>query len=268
MRAEKTSGKENELSSKAIHILEGEVQNPWRVAGKLRFTNLADLTDVRFTDGNPDYYHGSFPETLNRKVLEKLDKMIIPSKQLEYPMLPNFMLAKKGPGGSLEVAERQISHDGALGARAMHTIQSFGRNQPLDTFFDENAYTITMIYQRGVLHMFTCHPTRSRELNTSRRTEYVSNLVRIWGLIGSLEDFLKGATAFRNARDWARDQREIAIKQANETVAREAEMVVNSVSENINRNEMTLHNSSPQEVTMSQATQSSSGSSEDELAKF
>jgi hypothetical protein len=42
--------------------------------------------------------------------------------------------------------------------------------------------------------------------------------VNTWGMTGNIETFRQGATAFRNARDWAKEQRDEAIERANERV--------------------------------------------------
>jgi hypothetical protein len=36
-----------------------------------------------------------------------------------------------------------------------------------------------------------------------------------WGMTGNIETFRLGATAYRNGRDWAKEQRDEAIRQAN-----------------------------------------------------
>ena len=36
-----------------------------------------------------------------------------------------------GPGGTAVVVKRQACYDGALGARAMHTLQSYGQPEPV-----------------------------------------------------------------------------------------------------------------------------------------
>lgn len=39
-------------------------------------------------------------------------------------------------------------------------------------------------------------------------------------MTGSVETFRRGATAYRNARDWAKEQRDEAIRRANEAADR------------------------------------------------
>ena len=42
------------------------------------------------------------------------------------------------------------------------------------------------------------------------------NQLNTWGMTGNAETFRQGATAYRNARDWAKERRDEAIKRANE----------------------------------------------------
>jgi hypothetical protein len=90
------------------------------------FTNLDHLTDGILVPDNPDLYYGARPEQLDRRVRDELSGQIVPSSQHDLPTLPNFVLAAKGPDGSIAVARWQASYDGVLGARGLHSLQSYG----------------------------------------------------------------------------------------------------------------------------------------------
>ncbi len=100
---------------------------------------------------------------------------------------------------------------GGLGARGIHSLQSYGQDNPV---YDNNAYTITSIYNDGTLKMYTSHPTQPT--SPESRPEYYMTQINTWGMTGNLQTFRQGATAFRNARDWTKEQRDEAIKRANE----------------------------------------------------
>jgi hypothetical protein len=68
------------------------------------------------------------------------------------PAVPNFFLAAKPPSGNVDVAKRQATLNGALGARAMYKLQSYAAGKPV---YDGNAYTITSTYHDGTLKMYT-----------------------------------------------------------------------------------------------------------------
>ena len=160
--------------------------------------------------GNPDRYYGARPEQLRRDIRSELSRQIEPSTRDDLPILPNFVLAAKGPDGSLAVAGRQASYDGALGARAMHTLQTYKQEQPK---FDNNAYTISSTYHGGTLKMFASHPSKP---NYSDRPEYYMTQLGSFSLTHDAEVFRQGASWFRNGRDWAKEQRDDAIRQAHE----------------------------------------------------
>lgn len=161
----------------------------------------------------PDLYYGARREQLNRQVRDELSDQIIPSTQHDLPIVPNFFLALKGPDGSIAVAGRQASYDGALGARAMHSLQSYGQDESV---YDNNAYTITPIYHGGHLKIYTSHPAQPN--GSGSRPEYYMTQLRSFAMTNTADTFRQGATAFRNARDWTKEQRDKAIDQANKRI--------------------------------------------------
>jgi hypothetical protein len=62
--------------------------------------------------------------------------------------------------------------------------------------------------------MYTTHPTESQ--NPNRRSEYHMNPLRGWLLTDNADSFRQGAGAYRNARDWAKEQRNRLIQDAND----------------------------------------------------
>ena len=163
------------------------------------------------TAAKPDLYYGARPEQLDRRVRDELSGHIIPSTQDDLPIAPNFFLAAKGPDGTAAVARRQACYDGALGARGMQSLQSYGEDEPVHT---NNAYVITSIYSDGQLKMYTSHLTQPT--SPKGRPEYCMTQLNTWGMTGNLDTFRQGATAYRNARDWTKEQRDEAIRRANE----------------------------------------------------
>ena len=211
IRADAHASKEKQVTKSVIPIIEGEIKDAKCVSGGIPFTNLDHLTDGTLVPGNPDLYYGARPEQLNRRVRDELSGQIIPSKQHDLPITPNFVLAAKGPNGSLAVAGRQACYDGALGARGMHSLQSYRQEKPI---YDNNAYTITSVYHSGVLRMYTSHPVPPTD--PEGRSEYCMDQLGVYAMIHNRETFCQGATAFRNASDWTKEQRNEAIRRANE----------------------------------------------------
>ena len=213
VRADAHVSKENKATKRVIPIIEGKVGDDKCDEGDVLFTNLDSLTNDTLTSAKPDLYYGARPELLNRHVREELSGYIIPSKQDHLPLVPNFFLAAKGPDGTWAVAGRQACYNGALGARGMHSLQQYGQEKKV---YDNNAYTITSIYNGGSLTMYTSHP--SEPASPGGCPEYYMTQLRSFAMNDTLDTFRQGAAAFRNARDWAREQRDKAITRANEKV--------------------------------------------------
>lgn len=205
--------KEDQGMESVLPIIKGKITNAKCGAGRVPFTNLNHLVDSKLVPGNSDLYYGARPEQLNRKIRDELSSQIIPSTQVDLPIVPNFFLAAKGPDGFISVAGRQACYDGALGARGIHSLQSYGQDEPT---YDNNAYTILSIYHGGTLKIYTSHLAQPN--GPGSRPEYYMNQLDTFAMTGNANSFRQGLTAFRNARDWAKEQRDKAISQVNERV--------------------------------------------------
>ncbi|ROW16501.1 hypothetical protein VPNG_02890 [Cytospora leucostoma] len=201
---------EEDVSRHVLPAITGVKQNDHPCAINPRFANLEPLTDGTITPAQPDMYYGAYPEQLNPSIRNELHRHIVPSTMGDKPIAPNFFLECKGPTGSLAVATRQARYDGALGARAMHSLQNYGAEEPV---YDGNAYAFSSIYHGGQLKLYAHHvtaPTAPRE-----QPEYHMTLLRVFATIDTRERFLEGATAFRNLCDLARQYRDTFIQTAN-----------------------------------------------------
>ena len=196
-----------------IPIIEGEVKSSRCVSGNIPFNNLDHLTDSTLSAGKPDRFYGARPKQLNRLIRNKIGYYIVPLTQEDLPIAPNFFLEAKGPDGTAAVAKRQAVYDGALGARGMQSLQSYGKNEPV---YDNNAYTITSIYSDGTLKFYTTHP--ARPAGPHDRPEYFINQLNGWQMTGNINAFRQGAAAYRNARDWAKEKRDGFIEVANRRI--------------------------------------------------
>ena len=204
------SSNEDHVSRNVISVIEGSTQETYSSSIKVKFANFQSLFDYPLTPGNPDLYDGAPPEQLDRRVRERLYDMITPSTLETHGIVPNFFLHIKGPDGTEGVALRQCVYDGALGERGQHQLRSYGTNEPK---FDNNAHTITSIYLNSKLSMYTVYTAQTN--NSSSRQEYYTHLIGSWAMDGDIQTFRKGAAAFRNLRDWAKEQRDEAIRLAN-----------------------------------------------------
>lgn len=120
------------------------------------FKGLKSITSKITTAAQPDYYDGTNPGNIDEQVRNKLGPVIIPTVHARAPAVPNFFLEAKPPKGGCDVPKLQAALNGALGARAMHELQSYGQGEPV---YDNNAYTLTSTYHGGQLKIYTTHIT-------------------------------------------------------------------------------------------------------------
>ncbi|KAI9036253.1 uncharacterized protein KD926_002162 [Aspergillus affinis] len=232
---------------KILPILDGSQQSSFHDGGNHPFTNLAPLTNGTLANAKPDIYHGALHHQLHSRVREQLSDQIIPTRQTNRPITPNFFVETKGHYGSLPVMERQALYNSALGARAIHSLQQYRRaqekcrsnsnssNRPQDndncsdpapvpgpahdSTHDNHAYSIVSTFQKGTLGIYATHPTRTPsniDPGANRQTDYVMTQVGHYSLIGSPESYQQGLNAYRNSRDLAKEYRDEFIRQANE----------------------------------------------------
>ena len=192
---------ENTVMSKAFPITAGTSDIPSQE--NLLFGNLKHLTDGSITKAKPDCYDGSHPADLNKEIREELGPYIVPSTNTAAPCLPNFFMEGKGPNGNTAVCKRQALYDGALGARGMHKLRSY---VDTETAYDNNAYTITSTYHggTGALKLYSTHLTPS--ISPEIPIEYRMTQLNGWDMTGNPDTFRQGASALRNARDWAKEK--------------------------------------------------------------
>jgi hypothetical protein len=203
-RSEKT------VMSTVFPIIRGSADIPF--GEEKLFGNLDPLAEG-IVSAKPDFYDGTLAAECDKVVRQLLGSSIIPSTQDHLPIAPNFFCEGKGPDGSHAVGERQALYNGALGARAMHDLQRFGNA----ALYDNNAYTITSLYHCGQLELYTVHPVKSA--HPDREMDYQMTLLKSYSIKGECDVFRQGVQAFRNARDWAKEQRDSFIFKANATAA-------------------------------------------------
>ncbi|KAI1501972.1 hypothetical protein F5X99DRAFT_185448 [Biscogniauxia marginata] len=204
------------IMRKVIPIIAGNANIPNE--GNLPFTNLAPLTERGDVKANPDYFDGALPGEIHSQVRHELDEMIIPTNYATTPVASNFFLEATAPnGGGADVAQRQVCYDGAYGARAMHSLQNYGKKE---LAYDGNAYAFSSTYRDGTLKLYAHHTTAPTA--EGGLPEYHMTQLNAYALTSDRETFIAGASAFRNARDLAKHHRAGFIQEANARVHRSA----------------------------------------------
>ncbi|KAM3422318.1 hypothetical protein BST61_g2677 [Cercospora zeina] len=202
---------ESKAMMQVIPVIAGSQDRQFETAGDVSFTRLKKF-DPDLSVPKPDVYYGAKPDQLDRRVRQDLEEYIIPSGRSDLPAVPNFFLEGKSAAGRPDIAQNQAMYDGAVGARGMLRLQNYG--QPAPTY-DGNAYTVTSTYHpgTGTMQMYATHPQPS--VAAAGEPQYYMTQLDGHYMIGSLDNFRKGAAAYRNARDWAQEQRDRLIASAN-----------------------------------------------------
>lgn len=164
-------------------------------------------------DARPDLFDGASDENVRKKILAKLNKMIIPTNFV-LGRTPNFFVKFKKPKASGYAAELQVLRAGFLGADAMHSLQNFGLDS---TLYGNKAYTVSVTHQKGVLIIYAHHVAESPEV--AGRPEYFMTHIKTYG-IPAREDFVGGVAAFQNAGELAKSMRNQLILEANRSATR------------------------------------------------
>jgi len=244
------AGTEPKAMAKVVPIIVGDGDDRHPSEADILFGHLEPM-NKDLVKPKPDIYYGAKPEHIDRRVRDELGKYIVPSNDTSLPAVPNYFLEGKSAKGRSDVAARQACYNGAVGARAMHQLQNYGASTPV---YDGNAYTITNTYHDGHLKMYATHPAEPKV--PGGQPEYHMTQLNTYSLGGAVDHFREGAAAFRNGRDWAKEQRDRFIADANGTAQRRSAEPSSS----------TVKNSRTSLSTVTEAEFAESDTSADELA--
>lgn len=192
-----------------------------------RWSELATITDGNTKPAQPDMTYATKAGELKQPIRDHLRDKIMPPADEQF-ICPNFMIAVKGPGGSTRVNDLQAVHAGALAARGMHAIWSYGsRAEAVDAEVDTGkiARTITCTWKDGIFIMYASYrldPQGSEEgsgssvSTSSTSPTYCTKLIDTWIFNTYNNEKLKeGFAAYLNGLEWAQEQRDEAIERAN-----------------------------------------------------
>jgi hypothetical protein len=199
----------------AIPTILGPSQAKGNCTRNTAFSALQPLTDGTITAAKPDIYWGTYPEQLAPSARNELAGHIIPSRMLEKPIAPNVFLEVKGPDGTETVATRQVRHDGANGASAMHSLQNYCLEEPQ---YGGKPYTFSFTYYHGTLTKYSHHVTGPT--TEGGRPEYHMSQMDAWSMTGKRGTFVEAATDLRNTLDLAETYRGNLIRDANARASR------------------------------------------------
>lgn len=176
----------------------------------LPFDNLEPLTWPINHVPAPAYFEGASPTTLEPRVRDDLAATIVPTKDGDAPVVPNFFIEARGRPAKADEEKRMAGLHGAYGARAMLTLQNFGREE---TVYDGKAWAFSAVYNMDVLTLYA-HHVEAPEGEGGRPWYHMTRL-RTYQLTMGRTRFLEAARALRNIKDLAWANREAFILDAN-----------------------------------------------------
>lgn len=204
-----------------IPVLCGNRANNIPSEQNVLFTELAPMTTKdATTKPKPDFFDGANLQDIDRNIRDEQDEqnlyaLIVPTKHPTMPVAPNFFLEAKSPSGGADVARRQACYDGAYGARAMHALQNYGREDGEEPIYDDKAYTHSSTYHPGTgsLQLYSHHVTAPT--TPGGQPEYHMTKIKGWDMTSDRQAFVEGARGLRNLRELAMRQRDSHIATAN-----------------------------------------------------
>jgi len=205
----------------------------------------------------PDKLYGASADQIAIPVRRDLEQHIVPFS-LSDPLVPNHTLELKGERGGSNVLQSQAMNNGAYGARAVHSVQNYGNTAPI---YDGCARTVSTTYNDGTLRVYATHLAEST--SHDRDAEYFMTHLNSYALIGDADNFRRGATAFRNSRDWAQGQRDLLRSRANAVATAEADAAIRQSSRSRSTRRLTSTGSS---VNPALRVASDTSASRDELS--
>ncbi|KAI9040460.1 uncharacterized protein KD926_008283 [Aspergillus affinis] len=198
---------DRDLEEYFAEVLEGGDSEDSKCENGFLFANFAILAkDV----GHMVPYHvaGAHREALDSNICARLNKEIQPSNS-HHLIAPNFFLELYAtPDAKPTTARKRACYAGALGARAMQALRRYEKEeeQPL---FDHKAYTLSATLHSGMLNLYAHHITDGDPQN------YITTEIAEYNMRSGQDEFQIGITAYRNARDWAKNRRNELIAGAN-----------------------------------------------------
>lgn len=101
------------------------------IQGHLLFTNLESATNETTVKPMPDYFDGARVGDVHFQVKQDLNQKTVPAKHADVLVVPNLYLQAKAPKEvGTDVARLQACYNGAHRARAMHSVQNYGKDEP------------------------------------------------------------------------------------------------------------------------------------------
>lgn len=181
----------------------------------MMFAKIAELTPVetKLSRPNPDLFVGEDPSNIPRKIRDEIGQYIA-SGIVRSPMVVNDFAEIKGPDGREQHLMNQVAYDGAIGARAMHSMRAFGTDSPPA---DKKARSFVTAYAGGQASFYASYMGQPAGVGA---TPYYTYHVAAESAIGSVDQYRRAQQYCRNIQDLATEERKLACEEAREALRR------------------------------------------------
>ncbi|KXS97902.1 hypothetical protein AC579_402 [Pseudocercospora musae] len=174
------------------------------------FSELKPITATPIPKPKPDLFIGEHRGTLHPDALKACRDTVVPTKAVHNPVLVNHTLEAKGPYGTGACARTQVTYNGAVGARAMESLQSYAT--PDVPYPDGRAQTFGASYTDGSMSFYSTH---SRSAPWGGGRAYHTYRLAAVATVNSPDDLRKGMTYWRNQMEMAAEERVNLVDRAN-----------------------------------------------------
>ena len=123
-RANARAPGETRAMSEVFTIIEGHWRRKYNSDGlEHPFNRLESLSEY-LPKAEADVYDGALLQQVDPRVRKDLGRYILPCNDTSRPVAPNFFIEGKSASGRADVAKLQACHDGAVGSRAIHSLET------------------------------------------------------------------------------------------------------------------------------------------------
>ncbi|KAM0260896.1 hypothetical protein ACHAQJ_002515 [Trichoderma viride] len=200
-----------DLRAIVTSALEGDEAD--HMSTNVPFTNLDHLTDGKLAPANPDLCHGTRSYLVHHLVRKRFSSVIVPFNRDNAPIAPNFFLEIQDTQGSPDASVARIEYDLVLGTRAFWALETYETHDD-DSIYDNKSRAIGFCFSRdGNLAVFVTHYAAPSV--RGGKPIFVTTFVQNWNMFRDTNHFLQARTAYLNAKDYTKRQRDLTLLVAN-----------------------------------------------------
>ncbi|KAK3044137.1 hypothetical protein LTS18_002080, partial [Coniosporium uncinatum] len=171
----------------------------YQMAQNVSWSEVTSHVTEGLSDAKPDIWEGYRASQYPRQAVDDLEWAIKPTSYDEA--MPALCVEWKGPGGEMQVAERQCAYDGALMADAAREVHEYLGKSPEVFYRHTQALTVALDGKYVLVHGHHIMPGEA-----SGSLEYHQFSLNEFTPRRSLAEYRALYKYIRNSQDWARER--------------------------------------------------------------